>query len=204
MHALLADAGVEDRARLEQAVERQPRELGLVRGERVLDLGEPRAVERRDQRREREIGPDAPQPERRSAARTRLERAPRGAADELVRVMPVVRRRRAHECGIELGEQLPEQLHEPSSAAARSSPAESASGGSHVSSSKPARRQASSTSARRRWCCAGRPSPQATLTMRQPASRSAISVAGAPATRRRGGERDGGRCGPSPRAPIPR
>ena len=74
-----------------------------------------------------------------SSARTR------GAADELVRVVAVVRRGRAHERRRELGQQLARAARRAHPRrAARSSPAESASGGSHGSSSKPARRQASS------------------------------------------------------------
>ena len=112
MHALLADARGEDGACLDQPVEGQSRQLGGVRRDRVLDLREPHAIEGRDHRRERQIRPHAPQPERRRRARVRLERAVGGTAHDLVRVVPVVRRRCAHERGIERREHGSEQLHE--------------------------------------------------------------------------------------------
>src|SRR5215208_4879005 len=75
-------------------------------------------------------------------------------------------------------------------AANASSPGESASGGSWTTSSKPARSQASVTSARRRSSWSGRPSEQARLMIRCPASRRPSSVAPAPSTSSSGcGER---------------
>ena len=66
------------------------------------------------------------------------------------------------------------------SAASRSSVADIAMGGSVMTSSNRARRQASTTSARRRAWSSGRPSDSARLVMTCPASRRAISAAGAP------------------------
>lgn len=104
--ALGRERRVRLRAGPQQPVNIVAGELARVRREHVPQLGEPVGAERADQRGKGQIGPDAPHPPRRRAPGQRVADRP---AHELVRVMPVVRRRRDHDRRVELIAELRER-----------------------------------------------------------------------------------------------
>ena len=156
-------------------------ELARVRGEGSEDLLEPVAVEARGERRLRERAPDAPRP---PAGHRRLGRSTprRPLADELVSGWRSSGLGEITSCGSRTSIWVRTSLASSSAACGSASVLEIETAGTGTTSSNPASSHAHSSSRTRTSRSAGRPRLQATLTIWEPASRSAINVAGAPSS----------------------
>ena len=180
VHALFADAGVEHRARLQQPIERQARELRCVGGERVLDLasrarpngaisvGNGRSAHT-PQSHSGGAVPGCASSARRPRDRRARARGDRHAGTASTRARGRIRRSSARAVR-RASPRNRRDRRPPRAAAAERRPAvEAGAAAGLLHLGAPA------------LVLSRRPRPQATFTTRQPASRNAISVAGIPA-----------------------